>query len=308
VLATQSSDAAAHPGRCPPPGPLPTRQERSSVELPITTRAGGKYQYDSAVDAVKIEPEQDLAHLVADSGLTVRTVDRSSLPSLSVRLACPPDGPADALQGHEIWHPVTDTVVLLGPRSTRMAERLLDHLPYGGLRPLRLRMSAAERNTAPDSKLGTISAISTLACWPARRRRGLVAGVVGCTQKALEGMPVTRTGSTATALRWLGKLAEDFPDDPLALAPVLLQLRKYEAGSKYLVPPGWLHAHLSGAAVGLASMHTELVCGGLDPAAVDGSAFVAAISRHQGGHVREPGLHTLRYAAYLANDLADRLR
>lgn len=276
--------------------------------MTIITRQAGNDRYDSAVDAIETEAEQDPVHLIADSGLTARIIDRSSLPSLSVRLTSPSDGPADALQGHEVWHAVTDTVVLLGPRSTRMAERLLDHLPHGGLRPLRLRMSAAERNTPPDSKLGTISAISTLACWPARRRKGLVAGVAGCAQEALERMPVTRTGSTATALRWLGRLAEDFPEDPLALAPVLLQLRKYEAGSKYLVPQGWLHAHLSGTAVGLASMHTELVRGGLDPAAVDGSAFVAAISRHQGEHVQEPGLHTLRYAACLAKDLGDRIR
>jgi mannose-6-phosphate isomerase class I len=210
------------------------------------------------------------------------------------------------MQGHEIWHAVTNTVVLLGPRSTRMAERLLDHLPYGGLKPLRLRMAAAELNTSADSKIGTISAITTLACWPIKRRKDLVTGVARTATQALGRLPVTKTGSTATAMRWLVKLTEEYPDDPLALVPVLLQLRKYEAGSKYLVPPGWLHAHLSGAAVGLASAHTELVCGGLDPASVDGTIFVAAISSRQGEQAAEPGPHTLRYAARLASDLGVR--
>lgn len=253
--------------------------------------------------AVEIDAEQELLHLIADSGLAARAAGPDCPPCLSVRLPSPPDGPTDSMQGHEIWHAVTDAVVLLGPRSTRMAERLLDHLTFGGLRPLRLRMSAAELNTPPDSKVGTVSAISTLACWPGRRRKGLVCGVTASAAEALERLPVTKTGSTATALRWLIKLAEDFPEDPLALAPVLLQLRTYEAGAKYLVPPGWLHAHLSGVAVGLASVHTELVCGGLDPAAVDGSTFVTAISTQQGEHAPEPGPHTLRYAARLAADL-----
>jgi hypothetical protein len=272
--------------------------------LLIATLRTGEPQYDSAVDTVEIEPEkQELLHLVVDSGLTARSVDRSSPPSLSVRLPSPPHGPTDAMQGYEIWHAVTDTVVLLGFRSTRMAERLLDHLDYGGLKPMRLRMSAAELNTPPDSKIGVLSAISTLACLPARRHREFVTGVSRCVNEALERLPITRTGSTATAMRWLGKLAEDFPEDPLTLAPALLQLRRYGAGSTYLVPPGWLHAHLRGRAVGLASVHTELVCGGLDPAAAGGSTFVTAISSHQGEHVQEPGPHTLRYAARLAGDL-----
>jgi hypothetical protein len=258
------------------------------------------------MDALEIDAEQELLHLIADSGLTARATGPDFTPSLSVRLPSPPNGPTDPMHGHEIWYAASDTVVLLGPRSTRMAERLLDHLTFGGLKPLRLRMAAAELNTPPDSKSGTLSAISTLACWPSKRRGGLVSGVAACAREALEHLPVTKTGSTATAMRWLVKLAQDFPEDPLALAPVLLQLRKYEAGAKYLVPPGWLHAHLSGVAVGLASVHTELVCGGLGPATVDGSTFVTAIGSHQGEHAPEPGPHTLRYAARLATDLGRR--
>jgi hypothetical protein len=247
--------------------------------------------------------ERDLTYLVADSDLTARTAGPGIPPSLSIRLPPPPQGPTDPLQGHEIWHAVTDTVILLGPRSTRMAERLLDHLHFGRLKPLRLRMDAAEVNTPPDSKLGTISAICTLACWPNHRRSDLVSGVAASAVQALEHLPVTKTGSTATALRWLVALAETHPEDPLALSPVLLQLRKYEAGSKYLVPPGWLHAHLSGSAVGLASVHTELIYGGLGPAPVDGRTFVTAIAALQGGDAEEPLPHTLRYAARLASDL-----
>lgn len=256
------------------------------------------------MDLVETDPTAELLHLVADSGMTARAAGSGYPPALSVRLPSPPHGPTDPMHGHEIWHAVSDTVVLLGPRSTRMAERLLDHLTFGGLKPLRLRMAAAELNTAPDSKFGTLSAISTLACWPGKRRRDLVGGVAACAAEALERLPVTKTGSTATAMRWLIQLAHDFPDDPLALAPVLLQLRKYEAGSKYLVPPGWMHAHLGGVAVGLASVHTELVCGGLDPTSVDGSTFVTAIGAQHREHLPEPGPHTLRYAARLAGDLA----
>jgi hypothetical protein len=249
----------------------------------------------------------ELTSLVADSDLTARTAGPGIPPSLTIRLPPPPQGPTDPLQGHEIWHAATDTVVLLGPRSTRMAERLLDHLHHGRLKPVRLRMAAAETNTPPDSKLGTISAICTLACWPNHRRNDLVAGVAASAMQALEHLPVTKTGSTATALRWLVTLAETHPEDPLALSPVLLQLRRFEAGSKYLVPPGWLHAHLSGSAVGLASVHTELICGGLGPASVDGRTFVTAIAALQGGDAEEPLPHTLRYAARLASDLGAQL-
>jgi len=247
--------------------------------------------------------QSHLRQLVVESELVARTAGPPQPPTLAIRLPSPARGPADPLHGHEIWHATTPTAVLLGPRATRMAELLLDHLDHDGLRPLRLRMDAAEPNAGPESTLGTLAAVCTLACWPARRRAELVAGVTAAAQTALQHLPTTRTGSTASALRWLIRLATAFPEDPLALTPVLLQLRSYDAGSAYPVPPGQLHAHLDGTAVGLASVHTELVCGGLAGGAVDGTTFATAIGSRHGVDAGEPGPHTVRYTARLAGDL-----
>lgn len=247
---------------------------------------------------------EDRALRIVDDRFTIRRVGPDSPPSLCVWLTPDPAVPEHPLAGHEVWHAVTDTLVLLGPRPTAIAGLLLDHLDDGALNPLRLRMTAAEAASSADSVIGTISAVATLACWPARRRAGLVRAIEQAAVQALEDLPVDGSGAATRALRWVVKLSEDFPEDPLVLAPVLLRLRRFEAGTTYLLPPETPFAHLSGVAVGVSAAGSVRICGGLDPRAVDEATFVTAVSTRQPEPHPEPDDATVAKVARHAAGLS----
>ncbi len=256
---------------------------------------------------LRVPAEPDRQVVAVDAQFAVRRVEAGSPPSLGVRLAPAPTATGDPLRGHEAWYAVTDTLVILGARSTVVSSHLLGHLDDGVLNPLRLRMTAAETSGTPESTAGTVSAVATLACWPAKRRVALGRAIIVAAGEALTRLAVDGSESTARALRWVVKLAEDFPADPLVLAPLLLHLRRFEAGTTYLVPPETLFGHLSGIAVGVASAGSTRICGGLDPAAVDGPTFVAAVGNRDGAVTEPAGTaldEAVRYAVRLGRDVS----
>ncbi len=71
------------------------------------------------------------------------------------------------------------------------------------------------------------------------------------------------------ALAWLVRLAEAHPDDPAALAPLLLDLVELSPGQALFLPPGELHCHLEGFAVELMASSDNVVRAGLTSKHID---------------------------------------
>jgi mannose-6-phosphate isomerase len=71
------------------------------------------------------------------------------------------------------------------------------------------------------------------------------------------------------AFGWVVRLADLHPDDPAALAPLLLRLLELAPGEALFLPPGELHCHLQGAAVEVMASSDNVVRGGLTEKPVD---------------------------------------
>jgi hypothetical protein len=247
------------------------------------------------------------------TGLSIRVVDETSAPGLAVRAVRTPPGSEsgsspDLLAGHELWHPITDTVVVAGLRETGAASRLLQLLPAGELNRVLLRMATPDSTAAgAGATLGTLCGLLTLTHWPQRQRQELVGRVAVAAERALHLLPRESRGGTAMALSWVCSLARSYPDDPLVLAPLLLQLRLIGAGHPYVVPPGWPSAHLRGAAVRVVAADTPLLGGGLGAADVDRDGFVSALTVGHATEPVEPSAYELTRAAELASQLASQV-
>jgi mannose-6-phosphate isomerase class I len=249
------------------------------------------------------------AGTIGDPGTTWRfliaVVDESNAPGLTVRPLAQLD-PDDPLAGHELWYPLTDTVVVAGLRETGAATRLLQLLSVGSLNRILMRMiTPVTRSTGAAETLGTVCGLSTLACWPDKQRAELVSEVAGAAVVALEGLPEEgRSGGTAMALRWVRDLARAYPSDPLVLAPLLLQLRTIRPGKTYVIPPGWAFAHLRGTAIRIVAADTPVLGGGLGAKGVDRDTFADALTAGHAGPPAEPLEEALAQATELAERVA----
>ena len=124
---------------------------------------------------------------------------------------------------------------------------------------------------------------------------------------ALRQFAVNGRGGSATALHWVSALTRLYGDDPMVLAPLLLQVRAIPAGRPYVVPPGWAWAHLFGQSVHVVAAGATTVGGGLGAADADSEGFVAALTAaHQRVPV-DPDAGALAQAAQLARRRARQL-
>jgi hypothetical protein len=229
----------------------------------------------------------------AETRFAVRTLGPDVPSSLALRLPGPvdPAEPADGvvsgldpLLGNEIWRVVTPTTMLVGLRDTASAAQLLEVLDDDRLSGLRFRMSTArpasgphDRPRAQDRMFGTMSALSTLLCWPGHARADLSVGAAQAATAALQHRRVAAHAEAALAMRWVVALAEAFPGDPMVLAPLLLKLRWFESGQEFLLPARWPSAMLSGDAVGVSGEGSLHVGGGLGTPDADPVGFVAGL-------------------------------
>ncbi len=96
----------------------------------------------------------------------------------------------------------------------------------------------------------------------------------------------------------MGVLAGHFPDDPTALAPLLLEVVHLEPGDALHLPAGNLHAYLGGAGVEIMAASDNVLRGGLTPKHIDVDELLAIVRFGPGvptGPVRRtpvPGLTT----------------
>jgi hypothetical protein len=244
----------------------------------------------------------------SDAGeLQVRVVGAGTPPTLALRSQTPGDEWADPLYGNEIWHAVSPTMMLAGVRDTVAAEQLLDLLGYGRLTALRAAMAAAGPGmTRRDRTFGTVSALSTLLCWPEHSRGELTSGAGLAAMDALQRRRVSSRIEATLAMRWVVTLATTFPGDPMVLAPLLLQLRWFDRGEEFVLPAGWPAAVLSGDAVNVSGLGSAVIDAGLGSAGSNPNAFVAALDRHAGERRHEPDHDVLERALNLARALASR--
>jgi hypothetical protein len=259
-----------------------------------------------APTTIEVAPHADAAREPPSAWrFSVSVVDEANAPGLTISPLAQLD-PDDPLTGHELWHSLTDTVMLAGLRESAAATRLLQLLPLGSLNRILMRMAApGTRSTVAEATLGTVCALSTLACWPERQRQELVASVAEASEIALAGLPAdSHGGGTAKALRWMRGLARAYPNDPLALAPLLLQLRFVPARTTYVIPPSWACMHLRGTAIRVVAAETPVVGGGLGASPVDREAFAAALTAGHAGVLTEPSPEALDQADRLATQVA----
>lgn len=97
--------------------------------------------------------------------------------------------------------------------------------------------------------------------WALDRRRSaaLIAGAVAAAGSRCDD----------PALVWLARLAEAHPDDPAALAPLLLDLVELAPGEALFLPPGEIHCYLEGNALEVMASSDNVVRAGLTSKHID---------------------------------------
>ena len=276
-------------------------------------------------------------HLLAteETDFAVRAPGAGGAPSLTLRLPgeAPPtdDAPAavgarplnrrppswpgdpDPLGGNELWRTVTPSTMLAGLRETAAAVQLLQALDLDRLNGLRFRMATArpatgrrDRHQVPGRTFGTIGALSTLLSWPGQARVDLTVAAAGAATAALAQRRVSGHPDAALAMRWVVALAVAFPGDPMALAPLLLQVRWFDAGEEFVLPARWPSALLSGGAVAVSGAGSAEVGAGLGAASTNPLAFVTGLQPRAGRESGPPPQHELARAVQVARRLAAR--
>lgn len=76
---------------------------------------------------------------------------------------------------------------------------------------------------------------------------------------------------------WVARIAAEFPGDPLAVAPLILNLVHLAPGEAVHLPAGNLHAYLAGTGVELMAASDNVLRGGLTPKYVDVDELLAVL-------------------------------
>jgi hypothetical protein len=111
------------------------------------------------------------------------------------------------------------------------------------LRPVLLTLESEAVQTGPAGVL------AILATWPRAQRRALASLICECAHGLLGGTATSLDPDGQSSLEWVITLAEQNPDDPLAVAPLLLRLHRLQPGQPIYLPNGVPHACLSGVGV-----------------------------------------------------------
>jgi mannose-6-phosphate isomerase len=143
---------------------------------------------------------------------------------------------------------------LSGLREPAASAALLAELGLPAFADVRAALEQATRGADPSRALALLLAPS---------RAGRRASVAAARSAA-----AARAGADP-AFAWVARLAELHPEDPAALAPILLRLVELAPGEALYLPPGELHCHLDGAAVEVMASSDNVVRGGLTEKPVD---------------------------------------
>ncbi len=176
---------------------------------------------------------------------------------------------------------ITPFEAMIGLRTGERAGRLLDLLAaprLDGVRSAITPGSSAARTAAgllPELALdarecaGTVRALALLAQWPAGERAAFVREVADHAARGLDRPAVAADHEAGPALRWVLRLAEQHPADPLVVAPLLLDLHELAAGQAVFVPDGVPHAYLRGVGVEIMASSDNVLRAGLTSKRID---------------------------------------
>ncbi len=91
-------------------------------------------------------------------------------------------------------------------------------------------------------------------------------------QRRAVGDAAARAGDAVpdtSPLAWVAKLARQYPGDPTAFAPLLLEVVHLAPGDALHLPAGNLHAYLGGAGIEIMAASDNVLRGGLTPKHID---------------------------------------
>ncbi len=158
----------------------------------------------------------------------------------------------------EMLYAITPCRLLCGLRPVAEAVTLLRGIGAPSLRPVLDALCEAQ-----DAVLKAMSALLGLAS-----PRAAASAVCSAAAVTAEAVAVTDTVAT---------LAQRYPDDAAALAPLMLNVLDLAPGEAVFCPPGQPHTYLSGLGFEVQANSDEVVRGGLSTKPVDVAGFVSEI-------------------------------
>ncbi len=160
----------------------------------------------------------------------------------------------------ELLYALTPFSALSGFRPAAQAAELLSGLGLERLRPSIDRLAsegtAAYRHLLEGLHRHTGTGFAAAAARDARRAA------------------TTDDANSREAMRWVLRIAEHHPDDPLVLAPLLLRLVHLEPGQALFTGPGVPHSYLEGSAVEVMASSDNVLRLGLTSKRVDAEGLL----------------------------------
>jgi mannose-6-phosphate isomerase len=182
----------------------------------------------------------------------------------------------DAYAKPELVVAVEEMSAIFGFRPAAEAARLLAALGTPHARELSAGLSKAlEAGEGDEAALR--AAFQRLVTWPADHVRALVEDAAATVASPSPAGSAVADPAVAEAFRWVGRLAELHPRDPLVLAPLLLGLLRLAPGEAVFVPAGVPHAYLSGTGVEILAASDNVVRAGLTTKRVDVAELLAIV-------------------------------
>ncbi len=171
------------------------------------------------------------------------------------------------MDGQALGRATTGTHDLsLRPRARVI--QMLTSLNVPALRPVLLTLKSEAGQAGPAGVL------AILATWPRAQRRALASLICERAHGLLGGAATSLDPDEQSSLEWVITLAEQHPDDPLVVAPLLLRLYRLQPGQPIYLPNGVPHAYLSGVGLEIMASSDNVVRGGLTSKRMDSQALV----------------------------------
>ncbi len=168
----------------------------------------------------------------------------------------------------EMLLPVTEFAAMAGLRRRDQVVQMLAGLDVPALRPVLLALKSQAGQAGPAGTL------ATLATWPRAQRHALARSIRDHARSLLSGPAASLDADQRSSLEWVNTLANQYPSDPLVVAPLVLRLHRLQAGQAIYLPAGVPHAYLSGIGLEIMASSDNVVRAGLTNKHVDGQALV----------------------------------
>ena len=178
----------------------------------------------------------------------------------------------------ELIYALTPFEALSGFRPAAEAARLLAALNLDELRP----------HVRHLRKEGAAAYARLLSALRGPAGNGLAERAVAAAWRAVTVM-ANASAATREALRWIVRIADHHPEDPLVVAPLFLRLVHLEPGEVLFTGPGVPHSYLEGSGVEVMASSDNVLRFGLTSKPVDSDAFLDILHYRTPG---DPGLET----------------